>query len=135
MKYYVISEILEKSEYGTLVKPFCVVQDELIAKDLCEKNPNYEYVENELNADLCPASLSDDCESKGLYDDVVCPYCGAKHFSMGYTTSTALYVPQIFINGKLVDNGIKNHTTTHCHCCNCGKDFTFDEKHEVHKAD
>lgn len=136
MNYYVISEILEKNEYSTLVKPFCIVQDEFIAKDFCKKNPNYDYTKHTIvEPDLCPASLSDACEPKGLYDDVVCPYCGAKHFSMGCTTSTALHVTSIVKDGKVLNNGPINHITTHCHCCNCGKDFTFDEKYESHKVE
>lgn len=74
-------------------------------------------------------------EPKGLYDDIACPYCGAKHFSVGYTMTTAMYIPQVYKDGKLVDSGVKNHSSTSCHCYACGKDFTFDENQEVHKLE
>lgn len=70
--------------------------------------------------------------SKGLYDDIACPYCGAKHFAVGYMMTTAMYCPTIIKDGKDVTVN-RNHSTTHCTCCECHREFTLDENNKVSK--
>lgn len=62
--------------------------------------------------------------SKGLYDDIRCPFCGAKHFTINYTTSTLVHSPVVVTDGQAEIIG-GNKTTTHCTCLNCMKEFTF----------
>lgn len=70
--------------------------------------------------------------SKGLYDDVTCPYCGAKHFALGYGITTAVYCPTIIKDGKVIDNDC-NSTTYKCTCCECHREFTIDGHNKVSK--
>ena len=69
-------------------------------------------------------------EAKGLYDNIRCPYCGANHFALGYSVTTAMYCPTIIKDGKDVSVN-KNQSTTHCTCCECHRDFTIDENGNV----
>lgn len=49
-KYFVVSRIVEKiSETNMITTPFCITTDEAIAKDFCEKNPQFTYWEEIIN--------------------------------------------------------------------------------------
>lgn len=114
------SSDISPAEYRDL-KELLVSPPPEIHGDTIVVNPHY----TDLNSLFKP---------KSLYDDIACPYCGAKHFEIGHTTSTAVYIPVIVKDGKLTDPGTHNHSSTDCHCYACGKDFTFDEDHVCHKA-
>lgn len=53
-----------------------------------------------------------------------CPHCGASYYQELYSVSTALYCPPIYKDGVNI-NPDQNSSTTHCHCLECGKDFTY----------
>ena len=38
-------------------------------------------------------------EPKGLYDDIKCPHCGEKYFTVGASMTTAVYYPPIYKDG------------------------------------
>ena len=85
---------------------------------LMEDKPK-EIVIEEPSIDKCCVD-----DSKGLFDGYKCPYCGECYYQESYTTSTLLYCPTVIKNGKVVSKDL-NTSTTHCHCLNCGKDFTI----------
>lgn len=60
---------------------------------------------------------------KGLYDDIKCPHCGEKYFTVGASMTTAVYYPPIYKDGINI-NPDKNTTTTTYHCLACNKDWT-----------
>lgn len=66
-----------------------------------------------------------DSLTEGLYSEIMCPHCGAKCFEEKYTSTTLIYVPKVFKNGKLVQTSNPNVSTTYCRCLKCGKDFEF----------
>ena len=74
--------------------------------------------------------LVDNCcaEGKGLHDGIKCPYCGECYYREDYSTSTCMYCPPIIKDGKLISDDA-NTTTTHCHCLNCGEDFSIVHTH------
>ena len=45
MKYFVIFKTIRESENMNLSTVFTIVEQEEIAKDWCERNPNYYYIE------------------------------------------------------------------------------------------
>ena len=55
---------------------------------------------------------------------VKCPHCGESYYQELYSTSTCLAWIPIYKNGKIV-NKDPNTTSTHCHCLECGKDFSY----------
>lgn len=61
--------------------------------------------------------------SKGLHDDVRCPYCGESDYNLTGSTCTLMYCQTRIKNGKVVDSKDRNIHTTHCHCNHCGKTF------------
>jgi DNA-directed RNA polymerase subunit RPC12/RpoP len=62
-------------------------------------------------------------EPQGLYDDISCPHCGEKYFTVGASMITAIYYPPIYKDGINI-NPDKNTTTTTYHCLACNKDWT-----------
>lgn len=52
-----------------------------------------------------------------------CPYCGKSYYRVDYQTSTCLYCPPVFLNGRLVSKDM-NEVTNNCTCLNCGRTFT-----------
>ena len=65
-----------------------------------------------------------------IYSDASCPYCGSKHYVLGYGVTTAMYCPPVVKDGKIIcEDG--NITTHHCTCCECGKEFAINNKGEV----
>lgn len=83
------------------------------------------------NEDGMAASIANPL-SKGLFDDIQCPYCGAKHFRLGATMTAAIHIPTVIKDGKVVPHG-NAPRTTQCTCLECDKNFTIDENNEVHK--
>lgn len=55
-----------------------------------------------------------------------CPNCGESDYIVHYSTSTALYAPAHFVNGKQVSSD-PNYHTSYCTCCKCSHDFTATE--------
>ena len=53
---------------------------------------------------------------------IICPHCGASHYSESYSSCTAVYYPPIWKNGVNV-NPDMNITTTRAHCYECNYDF------------
>lgn len=62
-------------------------------------------------------------ESQGLYSDVKCPYCGAKHFMEKYSISDSVYRPTIYKDGKVISPIKDEGITTTFECLDCGKEF------------
>ncbi len=55
-----------------------------------------------------------------------CPNCHESYYAVRYSTTTCLGWTPIYKDGVLM-NSDPNKTTNHCHCLNCGKDFTFED--------
>jgi DNA-directed RNA polymerase subunit RPC12/RpoP len=62
-------------------------------------------------------------KAEGLHPDLVCPYCGARHYEEGATMQSLAYVPRIYKDGILQDTPNPNWTITHYRCLECGKQF------------
>lgn len=63
----------------------------------------------------------DNCvwEPKGLYDDIVCPKCHKKHFTVGSTYTTLVHCVPIYKDGVNINPNV-NESTTQYTCCECG---------------
>lgn len=63
----------------------------------------------------------DNCvfEPKGLYDDIMCPRCHKKHFTVGESTCTMVNYPIIIKDGVNINPNHNTHTTKYT-CCECG---------------
>lgn len=63
----------------------------------------------------------DNCvfEPKGLYDDIMCPKCHKKHFTIGSTYTTLVHYTPIYKDGVNINPG-HNKSTTQYTCCECG---------------
>lgn len=63
----------------------------------------------------------DNCvwEPKGLYDDIMCPKCHKKHFTVGESTCTLVYYQPVIKDGVDI-NSHHNKSTTKYTCCECG---------------
>ena len=57
-----------------------------------------------------------------MFEDIVCPNCGASYFQEGATMTTAVYYPPIWKDGINI-NPDRNTSTTECRCLNCGQKF------------
>lgn len=55
---------------------------------------------------------------------VRCTHCGESYYSHKYSTSTCMHWEPVFKDGVLINKN-PNKTTNHCHCLNCGKDFSY----------
>lgn len=70
------------------------------------------------------------CQNRGMnivtekQFEVRCPKCGSTSYSIKYRESTALAVPEVYIDGKLLSSRDPNYHTAHCNCLNCGANFT-----------
>jgi DNA-directed RNA polymerase subunit RPC12/RpoP len=53
-----------------------------------------------------------------------CPNCGANHYAYLYSTSTCLYIPQVYKDDKLVEPLLKNQITYVYQCMDCNKQFS-----------
>ena len=53
-----------------------------------------------------------------------CPHCKISYYAENYVTSTAMYSPMVYRNGKMVSEDPNIHTH-YCTCLNCGENFTF----------
>ena len=62
-------------------------------------------------------------KAEGLHPDLVCPYCGARHYEEGVTMQSLAYVPRIYKDGILQDTPNPNWTIIHYRCLECGKQF------------
>ena len=77
---------------------------------------------NETTVDL-QNSINNCLSDKGLYSDIVCPHCGAKHFTIGLSFCTAVYYPPVYKDGVNMNLG-QNTVTTNYQCLNCNKFWT-----------
>lgn len=59
-------------------------------------------------------------EPKCLFDDIKCPHCGARYFTISETYTTAVYYPPIYKDGVNI-NPDQNKSTTKYHCLHCDK--------------
>ena len=57
----------------------------------------------------------------------VCPNCGESYYAVRYSTSTAVYYPAIYKDGKNINNDA-NISTTYVTCYNCHHDFSVREQ-------
>lgn len=85
-----------------------------LAKPADINTPTFKTLENNIY-DVNPLS-------KGLFDDIKCPHCGASYFQVGRSSSTAMYCPTIVKDGKVVSKD-RNIYTTEYYCLECGKTF------------
>ena len=60
--------------------------------------------------------------SRGLHDDVRCPYCGESDYSLTGSSCTLMYCETRIKDGKVVSKDSNIHTTN-CRCNHCGKTF------------
>ena len=65
-------------------------------------------------------------QTDDLYSRIKCPHCGAQHFEVGGSWTTAEYHPIIYKDGKLLDTGHATTTTTY-YCLACGKSWEIKE--------
>lgn len=74
---------------------------------------------NECVIDL--QSHYDNCvwEPSGLYDEIMCPKCHKKHFTVGSTYTTLVNHTPIYKDGVNINPGHNQSTTTYI-CCECG---------------
>jgi hypothetical protein len=63
----------------------------------------------------------DNCvfEPKGLYDDIECPKCHKKHFTVGESICTLVYHQPVYKDGVNINPNHNTCTTTYT-CCECG---------------
>ncbi len=127
MKYFEIREKLDKN----LSCLKFVVERESTAKDICKRYSNLTYEEYDDGQYIFDTSadsirLCDDSTDKfsGIYKDIKCPHCGASHFKVGSSWSTAMYCPTIIKDGKVISKD-HNIVNTEYECLNCGKTFTI----------
>lgn len=57
--------------------------------------------------------------SRGIYDNIKCPKCGAKYFEVGPSYCTAVYYPPIIKDGVNINTNHNKSITTY-NCCECG---------------
>ena len=75
---------------------------------------------NETTCELSVDHLMNMVEGgEGIYDDIKCPKCGAKHFEVGPSYCTAVYYPTIIKDGVNIATD-RNKSTTSYTCCECG---------------
>ena len=134
MKYYLIFESTGNPR-TKMINPTYIVERESTAKSFCKEFSKFYYEERE-DGVYCTTTLGDsitkiehsdflcgfDFVGKGLYNDIECPYCGAKHYKVGGSSTTAMYCPIIVEDGKIVSKD-RNICTTEYHCLDCGKTF------------
>ena len=126
MRYYLIfkrtGDPNTKANY-----PSYITEHKDVAEDFCEEYPEFYYDERDTGSFISTTGLSsavydDSCLGKGLYSDIVCPYCGAKHFRLDGCESTAMYCPTIIKDGKVISKD-HNTVTEYFRCQECGKRF------------
>lgn len=74
---------------------------------------------NELTTDIQIDSLT---ISSGLYDKIVCPKCGARHFTVGPSTCTTVYYQPVYKDGVNI-NPDRNTCSTSYKCLACGEEW------------
>lgn len=106
-KYYLI---YESTQVETSTYPKYIVENKLVAEDICERFSGlyFKEVEKECVAD----------------NSIKCPYCGESYYKEGYMTSTALYCPPVYRNGININPNINTYTVA-CKCLACGKSFNL----------
>lgn len=57
-----------------------------------------------------------------LRGNAKCPHCGESYYTEMFSTSTAVYYPQVYKDGVNI-NPDMNTSTIHCKCLNCHKEF------------
>lgn len=92
------------------------VEDTLLTDIACDR---LEPFVNETTATLQQKSIYNNAEPKGLFDDIKCPRCGAKYFTVGPPHCTAVYYPPIYKDGVNI-NPDRNITKTSYTCFECG---------------
>lgn len=77
-------------------------------------------LENETTCELTVDHLMNMVEGAGgIYDNIKCPKCGAKHFEIGPCYCTAVNYPTIIKEGVKVNSDHNRFVTTYT-CCECG---------------
>lgn len=75
---------------------------------------------NETTCELTVDHLMNMVEGAGgIYDNITCPKCGAKHFEIGSGYCTAVYYPTIIKDGVNINSDHNKSVTTYT-CCECG---------------
>lgn len=77
-------------------------------------------MQNETTCELTVDRLMNMVEgSRGIYDNIKCPKCGAKYFEVGPSYCTAVYYPPIIKDGVNINTNHNKSITTYL-CCECG---------------
>lgn len=100
-------ERLYKDDYKTI--PEIIVTDENVIEELLKKE----------------RTMTNKKELK----NIKCPHCGESYYREDYSTVTCMYCPTIIKDGKVISRDNNTHTR-HCHCLNCGKEFSYIEGEE-----
>ena len=127
MKYFEIREKLGEN----LSNLKFIVERESTAKDICKRYPNLMYEEYDdgqyiFSTAAYSTILGDDStdKSSAMYKDIKCPNCGASHFRVNSSWSTAMYCPVIVKDGQVISKD-HNIITAEYECLECGKIFTI----------
>lgn len=82
-----------------------------------------DYADTKTDTDLKFSDVKyykpEDEKSLGKYR---CPHCGESYYRVDSTTSTAVYCPRVYKDGKLISHD-SNTITEHCSCLACGQHF------------
>ena len=132
MKYFYIFPkghvIEEKNGVTTVLGSACpsyIVEHEEIAIEFCKEHPDFEYEargSDTATVSIVHATGSASLEGKNAYGDVVCPFCGAKHFMVLGGIIPAVYKPTVIKDGKIISDGVVKGTTVY-ECLECHKQF------------
>ena len=124
---------LDKSYAETTLAVLSWDQSKGEAKDESIQTPTPIQTNEDLNKilkDTCDDSIApfdlpryNFHKADGLHPDLVCPYCGARHYEEGATMQSLAYVPRIYKDGILQASSNPNWTVTHYRCLECGKLF------------
>ena len=58
---------------------------------------------------------------------IKCPHCGASYYSVNYRITTCIGWTPVYKDGVQV-NQDPNKVSLNCTCCNCGQQFTCEDK-------
>lgn len=59
-----------------------------------------------------------------MIEQIKCPHCGERYFSIDNTMTTLLGWTPVYKNGQLINKN-PNHITYICHCKNCDEHFAW----------
>ena len=115
-----INEIIELLNHSFITQDsdtICASVTDSLATISCDR---LTPLPNETTCELTVDHLLNMVEgSKGIYDDIKCPKCGAKYFEVGPSYRTLVNYPTIIKDGVNI-NPDRNRSITSYLCCECG---------------